>query len=564
MFKARPSSATLSAQSGILLVSPTHRDSLAAQLVAMGYSVTAIRHVDTIEDYIKRIKPAVLLIDSRDALDEAHAALAILQTTHLKSCMIYTKGQDDLLEQCVAAGVGSVCADPFSNAELSAAIRMALRDYASPNAASLPAYDHDTLTGLPKNVHLRQWIAEVLGHIPVTLIMMRISAFDVVNDAFGREKGDMALRALAHRMQPIVSEVGDQDALLARLQGTEFVIAVRGDYSIERLHLLSEALVEVVMRPFSVDEELVRLSCAVAIVSSTQDDKNAAQFLKRATATLAEHDLKKTSSIHVMSSEKGKSDILSRTLHADLRAALEQDQIEVLYQPQVGIGTGRIEGVEALARWNHPEHGKIGAATLFAVAEQSDYMLQLSNYIQRLAVDQAAQWPQSLSHLRLAVNVTAGDISRPRFAKMFLKLIDHSGFPKERLTVEVTETGLMADLESASRILGQLRIAGCRVAIDDFGTGYSSLAYLNALPADYLKIDKGLATDILGSDRAQLVVRGVITMARSLGLSVIAEGVEDENHLAILAREGCSLYQGFLCAPALSSKDLEQLILEQV
>ncbi len=560
MPNSRLPTAVLAAQSGVLLVSPQHRDSLAAQLVAMGYSVTAIRHVDKVEDYIKRINPALLLIDTRNAENEAKIALKSLSDSQVKCCVIYARGQDEMLEACVSSAVDAVCAEPFTEAEFSAALRIAMREGQGVNPIAPHSYDHDVLTGLPKSLKLRHWIAEVLGHVPVTLIMMQISAFDILNDAFGRETGDMALRALAHRMQPIVSEVGDQDAMLARLQGTEFAVAVRGDYSIERLHLMAEALVEVLMRPFSVDQELVRLSCAVAIVSSNSVDKTATQFIKRASVTLAEHDHKKSAPIQVMVGEKAKRNILSRSLHSDLRAALEQDQIEVLYQPQVGIGTGRIEGVEALARWNHPEYGKIGAATLFAVAEQSDYMLQLSNYIQRLAVDQAAKWPLSLSHLRLSVNVTAGDISRPRFARMFLKLVDHSGFPKERLTVEVTETGLMADLDAASRILGQLRIAGCRVAIDDFGTGYSSLAYLNALPADYLKIDKGLATDILGSNRAQLVVRGVITLAKSLGLSVIAEGVEDENHLAILAREGCSLYQGFLCAPAISSEALEQLV----
>jgi EAL domain-containing protein (putative c-di-GMP-specific phosphodiesterase class I) len=156
--------------------------------------------------------------------------------------------------------------------------------------------------------------------------------------------------------------------------------------------------------------------------------------------------------------------------------------------------------------------------------------------------------------------VTAGDIGKPRFIKSFLDMVGESGFPRQRLTVEITESGLMADLASAGRILGQLRTAGCRVAIDDFGTGYSSLAWLKALPADYLKLDSGLTGEISGSDRDRVVIRAVISMARSLGLSVIAEGVETEAQRDALAREGCSLYQGFLCSRPVDEAGLLGLV----
>jgi EAL domain-containing protein (putative c-di-GMP-specific phosphodiesterase class I) len=160
----------------------------------------------------------------------------------------------------------------------------------------------------------------------------------------------------------------------------------------------------------------------------------------------------------------------------------------------------------------------------------------------------AAAWPAALAGLRLSLNLTAGDIARPGFADLFLDRIDASGFPRKRLTLEITESGLIEDLGAASTLLATLRSAGCRIAIDDFGTGYSSLAYLKSLPLDYLKIDKKLAQDIAGTARDRVVVRGVIDMARSLGLSVIAEGVETTEQLDLLAKEGCQYYQGFLCS----------------
>ena len=193
-------------------------------------------------------------------------------------------------------------------------------------------------------------------------------------------------------------------------------------------------------------------------------------------------------------------------LEVDLRRALDQDEIEIRFQPQVSVTSGEIVGAEALARWNHPQYGELGAMTLFGVAEGSDYLVQLSDHVQRKAIGAAAAWPARSPGLRLSVNITAADMLRPGFAASFLALVASSGFDPARLTVEVTESGLIEDLAGAAALLAELRGGGLRVAIDDFGTGYSSLAYLKALPLDYLKIDKRLCQDIAGSTRDRIVV----------------------------------------------------------
>jgi EAL domain-containing protein (putative c-di-GMP-specific phosphodiesterase class I) len=249
----------------------------------------------------------------------------------------------------------------------------------------------------------------------------------------------------------------------------------------------------------------------------------------------------------------------NRRLELDLRLALDEDRIEILWQPQVSVSTGRIVGVEALARWRHPLLGELGAEALFAAAERSDYLIELSNHVQRKAIGIAAGWTGALAELRIAVNVTAADIAEPGFAGRILALASESGL-RDRLTVEVTESGLMEDLAAAADLLAELRMGGLRVAIDDFGTGYSSLAYLKALPLDTIKIDRRLAQDIAGSPRDRIVVRSVIDMGRSLGLSVIAEGVETEEQLTLLAQAGCNIYQGFLCAPPVDVRTLEGLV----
>jgi EAL domain-containing protein (putative c-di-GMP-specific phosphodiesterase class I) len=197
---------------------------------------------------------------------------------------------------------------------------------------------------------------------------------------------------------------------------------------------------------------------------------------------------------------------------------------------------------------------------LFAAADRADLGIALSDHIQELALARAAAWPRSLGTLRLSVNLTAADVTRAGFARLFLDRVDASGFPRGRLTVEVTETGMIRELDAAAALLAELRGAGCRVAIDDFGTGYSGLAYLKALPLDYLKIDKALARDITGNPRDRVVVRGVIEIARALGLAVIAEGVETPQQLALLAAEGCGWYQGFLRAGPLDEAALVRMV----
>jgi diguanylate cyclase (GGDEF)-like protein len=553
----------------VLLLSFENRDALAASLTTLGWRVEAARRAKGAGKRLSASGATIILIDARSATEEATSALKALAGKAPALIVIYDRGWNDALARFARDGATHLLAAPFSEAELSATLTAATRTIGAQSEASLLPFasaeaPRDSLTGLAPAAAFRSWLGERMGEGPLSLLLVNISRFDMINAAFGRETGDVALRALAHRIEPLLAETHIADKFIARMPGAEFAIALAGDLSPERLHMLAEAIVEAVARPFSTGDEVIRLGCRIGAVQSTQGesgqiDKTPGQFIKRASVALAEGRDSESGPIRMIVGSDAEAAALSHSLHADLRAALIAGQIDILFQPQVSFTSGRIEGVEALARWQHPRHGEIGAATLFAVAEQSDYMLELSTHIQRRAVTLAAAWPEALSHLRLSVNVTAGDIGKPRFIKSFLDMVDESGFPRERLTVEITESGLMADLTSAARILGQLRTAGCRVAIDDFGTGYSSLAWLKALPADYLKLDSGLTGEIGGSDRDRVVIRAVISMARSLGLSVIAEGVETKAQRDALAREGCSLYQGFLCSRAVDEAGLLRL-----
>jgi len=388
---------------------------------------------------------------------------------------------------------------------------------------------------------------------PEALLLVGLKRFDAINAAFGRATGDALLIAVERRIATLVAGTG----AVTRAGGTDFAVAPGRLDAIERLALANRIITQI-ERPFMAGEHFVTLGACVGMVETRAGD-SLAETMRRAGAALAaarEDDV----AVRILSPEDEGSALFDASLDTDLRRALDKGEIEVLFQPQVRMTDGKITGVEALARWQHPVHGEIGADTLFAVASRSDYLTALSTHVQRRAATKAAAWPDALSHLRLSINVTAADIARPGFAHVFLGMIDSTGFPRDRLTVEITESGLIDDLDTAANLLAALRAGGCRVAIDDFGTGYSSLAYLKALPLDYLKIDKHLAQDIAGTTRDRIVVRGVIDMARSLGLSVVAEGVETEEQLALLAAEGCQYYQGFLCSRAVTVAKLEALV----
>jgi EAL domain-containing protein (putative c-di-GMP-specific phosphodiesterase class I) len=228
---------------------------------------------------------------------------------------------------------------------------------------------------------------------------------------------------------------------------------------------------------------------------------------------------------------------------AGLLAALERREIEVLFQGQYAASDNRLVGAEALARWQHPEAGRIGAAELFAAAERAHRVPELSRHVARLALTAAASWPARLS---LSLNVAPEDLAASDFAEGIADLLDETGFPARRLTLEITEQSLVAELESPARRLQRLAALGVRIALDDFGAGFCNFGYLKKLPLHALKLDRSMVEGIGENARDRAVLRGIVGMAHALGLDVTAEGVETEAQRAAIVEEGCSAWQGFL------------------
>ena len=419
----------------------------------------------------------------------------------------------------------------------------------------------DALTGLASRTAARGWLNRRLEAPFETqvraCILVGISQFASVNAAYGHQMGDAILLRVAEAITARLADVLSDDALIARMGGTEFLVACPASVEAEPEDI-ARLILSAVSRPFVAEDSVIRLTARCGIAAPVPGD-DASGLLRRANAALADARRSGTSEICVRSGLLPGGDEHDR-LDADLRLALDRGEIGIVYQPQYDSIHDSIIGVEALARWNHAQLGQLDAGTLFEAADRADFLLPLSRHIQYRALEEAGQWPESLASLRLSVNVTAVDLAQADFTAHMLDMVDASGFPRDRVTVEITESGLIENIEQAGALLMALRREGLRVAIDDFGTGYSSLAYLKALHPDYLKIDHSLSRDILGTPRDRIILRAIIAMARSLALTVIAEGVESEQQLTLLAREGCDIYQGFLRSRAVTSAELVEMV----
>ena len=243
-------------------------------------------------------------------------------------------------------------------------------------------------------------------------------------------------------------------------------------------------------------------------------------------------------------------------LEGDLMRALDRREIEVLFQPQFSCRDGAVVGAEALARWNHPTLGEIGARDLFAIAERAGAVSPVSRHVVSRALEDAALWPHSLS---LSLNITPEELGETHFASDFSALIAKGSLEPQRLMLEITEDLLLRNLDQAARALAALRALGFRTALDDFGAGFCNFRYLRVLPLDAIKLDKVMVDDVPNDPKAVAVLRAIMQLARALELEVYAEGVETEIQRATIQSEGCNYWQGFLRAQPMHSKDVVAL-----
>ncbi|WP_084390933.1 bifunctional diguanylate cyclase/phosphodiesterase [Novosphingobium capsulatum] len=419
----------------------------------------------------------------------------------------------------------------------------------------------DGLTGLATAAQARDWLDWAGAQGTVQAMLIGLNRFQAVNLAFGHGGGDRVLAEVARRIAHFAAEElapgegGDGPPLVARVSGGEFLVASASRLSRERWQVLAQGLGRSIARPLALGGDAVRLLPRIALLRGQALEGGSALLdrLDQALAQLMVGGARRLAWADGRHRARGRS--VAR-LEADLIGALHRQEIAVLYQPQFRVGDGMLAGAEALARWEHPGLGRIGAETLFAVAERADQMAPLSHAIAGAALAGAHDWP---APLRLSLNVTAEDFALPDFAPALLARADDAGFAPERLTIEITEQTLIADFDACAAALRTLAARGVAVALDDFGTGFSNFRTLKALPLDTLKLDRSLVRDVAHDGRDRAILAAMVAMARALSLSVVAEGVENDAQLAVLAQEGVDLFQGFLRAGPLDGAAMARL-----
>ncbi len=411
----------------------------------------------------------------------------------------------------------------------------------------------DELTGLPNRRALlesaREVVAAATTSRPAALLLLDLDGFKEVNDSLGHGAGDQLLRQVGPRLAPALRP----GEVLARLGGDEFAVLLPHadlDTAAERAGIVHDLL----RQPYTVDG--IRLHVGVSIGVSTAPVPAAdVQELLRC-ADVAMYSAKTERSgvhVYVPDPSSGSGERL-RTME-ELRTALLRDELDVHLQPQVAMDDGRVVGVEALLRWHHPVRGLVGPGVVLPAAEQAGLMRPLTDTVLERSLDAVAQWWQQ-HRVPVSVNLSAANVADLDLPGKVATKLARRGLPPTALTLELVEDTLMADPERGRRVLGELRRLGVRTSIDDYGTGYSSLAYLRRLPADELKLDRSLTVDVADDDRAAAIVRHTVALAHDLGLSLVAEGIEDAVTARRLADLGCDVAQGYAVARPMPVADL--------
>jgi diguanylate cyclase len=424
---------------------------------------------------------------------------------------------------------------------------------------------HDALTGLPNRVLMDDRIsqsmvlAERQGQT-FALILLDLDRFKLVNDSLGHRAGDELLKEVAVRLKGVVRDVDT----VARLGGDEFVLIVAPSPERDAAKQVAQRIIEVMQAPVRVAGVELHTSPSMGIAVYPDDATNIETLLANADAAMYCAKQRGRNNYQCFKPGMNAATQDKVRLESDMRIALEQKQFELHYQPKVNTATGAIHGAEALLRWKHPVRGAIAPSDFIPIAEECGLIGAIGTWVVGEACRQARAWQlEGLPALRIAVNLSASQFRQGNIVEMIRDALDKADLEARYLEVELTESSVMSDPEESIAILEKLSTMGVLVSVDDFGTGYSSMSYLRRFPIDKLKIDRGFINEVMSRSEDASIVRAIISLAHSLKLKVVAEGVESREQLDFLKSLGCDQYQGFHFSPAVPAMQFLDLFRSQ-
>lgn len=416
---------------------------------------------------------------------------------------------------------------------------------------------YDSLTHLPNRTLLYDRLEQAITIArrdlsPIALLLMDLDGFKDVNDTLGHHYGDLLLEQVGVRLRDTMRT----SDTVARLGGDEFAVILPATDEAGAIEV-ARAILTALVEPFSVEGRILHVEASVGIALFPQHGSDVDTLLRHADVAMyvaKRLDDDRGYAVYLPEQDAHSPDRLA--LLGDLRATIERDELYLQYQPKINLRTGNREYAEALVRWKHPDRGPIGPDQFVPMAEDTGLIKQLTLSVLRMALLQCHEWRAAGIEMNVAVNLSVRNLHDPQLSTTLADMLQHSPVPASALTVEITESTLMADPLRALSTLTELHDMGVRIAIDDFGTGYSSLGYLRKLPVDEVKIDRSFVTDMTRNENDATIVRSVIDLGHNLGLQVVAEGVEDQQTMDMLTAMGCDHAQGYHIAAPTTASDL--------
>lgn len=423
--------------------------------------------------------------------------------------------------------------------------------------------NHDPLTNLPNRRLFYDRVQHSIQRaqrsgIRVAVLFLDLDQFKNVNDTLSHQVGDRLLQLVAQRL---AAQVRDEDTL-GRLGGDEYVLLMEGKFNLHDLSMIADKLLATFLEPVNVDGHDLHPTCSLGISLFPDDAADADELLRHADAAMYQAKQLGRNTYHFFSASLAEAAAERLALERDLRRAIEREEFELYFQPQVELASGKIIGAEALIRWNHPLRGLMLPQSFIPLAEESGNIIALGEWALRSACRQLSQWQQEgIGLCSLAVNVSGCQFALDReFAALVKRILDYSDIVSSHLELELTESVIMQDTENTMRSLAELNAIGVRLAIDDFGTGYSSLSYLHRLPVQRLKIDRSFVSNLPHAHDGAMIVQSIMMLGRNLGKQIIAEGIETIEQKQFLQKAGCVEGQGYLFGAPMPQSTFAELL----
>ncbi len=415
---------------------------------------------------------------------------------------------------------------------------------------------HDALTDLPNRIEFLDQMAKAEAGLArgemAAVLYIDLDHFKAVNDTLGHAVGDEVIKQASARLWGTTRETD----ILARLGGDEFALLMRPVEDAADAARVADRIIKSIAAPFMIGGQQIEIGASVGIAVGPGDGEKTDTLVKNADLALYKAKSEGRSTYHFFESGMDAALQQRRSIEAGLRMALQRQELRLVYQPLLGLAENRVTCVEALLRWDHEER-TISPVEFIPIAEETGLIVPIGEWVLRQACLTAATWPDDI---RIAVNLSAVQFKNRDLVGLVKSALADAKLPATRLELEITESLLLADNETTLKALHDLRAMGVRICMDDFGTGYSSLSYLRSFPFDKIKIDRSFMADLTSRGDSQAIIKAVIGLGQSLGMSTTAEGVETEEQLAMVRSQGCDEVQGFLFSPPLAPAALANLL----